>query len=278
MTQPNAAAPAPTEAPDAPVQHTVPALAGTDANIHARMLNVVATIGYIPKLGTGPAEQGSYAFARVEHIKDAIRDAHVAQGIMSQHTVDDWSVEVLEGGSGKRAFIARVQGRLIFINVDNPEDRFESTYAGMAVDYSDKPLAKAITAGVKAGLLNAYSIPTGKDPDEEAPTLPDAAGGQAPRQQSRPQQRMGGARPSGRAQPSQRPVVTQDGDEPPFPGDAGAPAAQHAQPAGGSVDGQCPVHHKAFRSGSRGWYCATRVGDGWCNERPSREWVAAQER
>lgn len=276
----------PTPAADeaTPTVHTVPALAGTDANIHQRMLNVVATIGYIPKLGTGPAEQGSYAFARVEHIKDAIRDAHVAQGIMQHHTIDDWSVEVIEGD--RRVFVARVQGRLIFINADNPADLFEATYAGMAVDRSDKPLAKAITSGIKAGLLNAYSIPTGKDPDEEAQTLPDAVPGSTRpgNGQSRPpQQRMAGAQPATRG-PGPGQYAAQGaqpgpgGDEPPPYGDAPAQAAQHAPAGNGGDGGQCPVHHKAWRSGARGYFCATKVGDGWCQEHPSKAWVAGQER
>ena len=30
----------------------------------------------------------------------------------------------------------------------------------------------------------------------------------------------------------------------------------------------CPVHGKPWKSNSRGYYCATKVGDGWCQEKP----------
>ena len=40
----------------------------------------------------------------------------------------------------------------------------------------------------------------------------------------------------------------------------------------------CPVHNVAFRQNSRGYYCAKKMPDGgWCSEKPSREWLAAQE-
>lgn len=46
-------------------------------------------------------------------------------------------------------------------------------------------------------------------------------------------------------------------------------------------EGQCPVHHKTWkeRKGSRGtfWSCGTKVGDGWCEERPSEWWKARHE-
>lgn len=32
----------------------------------------------------------------------------------------------------------------------------------------------------------------------------------------------------------------------------------------------CPIHNKPFREGKYGWYCATKVGEGWCNEKPKQ--------
>lgn len=42
-------------------------------------------------------------------------------------------------------------------------------------------------------------------------------------------------------------------------------------------EGRCPVHDKPWRTNSRGFYCATKVGDGWCREQPSKAWQARQE-
>lgn len=54
------------------------------------------------------------------------------------------------------------------------------------------------------------------------------------------------------------------GGEPPWPGEASGAA-------------ECPIHHKPWRTNQRGYYCATKVGDGWCQESPSKAWSARQE-
>ena len=66
--------------------------------------------------------------------------------------------------------------------------------------------------------------------------------------------------------------------------DAGADAGEQrpqrsAQRATADLPGDvCPRHNKGWRSNSRGYYCASKMPDGsWCQEKPSREWVAAQE-
>lgn len=81
--------------------------------------------------------------------------------------------------------------------------------------------------------------------------------------------------PSGRAAP--RPAPAQSGpaavpsssavgpDDPPFPG---------FENDGGS---RCPIHDKPWRTNSRGFYCATKVGDGWCQEQPSAQFKARNE-
>ena len=48
-----------------------------------------------------------------------------------------------------------------------------------------------------------------------------------------------------------------------------------ADTADGAV---CPVHNRAWRSNSRGFYCSGKMANGdWCDEKPSKAWVAAQE-
>lgn len=247
---------------------TTPALAGTDSNVHQRMLAVVAAIGYIPKEGTGPPEQGSYAFARVEHIKDAIRDAHVRHGLMMHTTVDESAVTT--EGAEKRVFVAQVRGRLTFVNVDKPTDLVVAEWAGMAVDRSDKAVSKAITAGVKAAMLNAYAIPTGKDPDEEGETLPEGA----TRQAAPPRQAAHERYPRADGGYSNEPTPYEDG------GSWGPDGGPRSAGAGGS-GGQCSKHQRAWKSGAYGWFCSAKdeaTERGYCVLKPSAEWVAAHER
>jgi hypothetical protein len=47
-------------------------------------------------------------------------------------------------------------------------------------------------------------------------------------------------------------------------------APEHVEPQGARLMSQeCPIHHKPFRNGQYGAYCATRMPDGtWCKEKP----------
>jgi hypothetical protein len=42
-------------------------------------------------------------------------------------------------------------------------------------------------------------------------------------------------------------------------------------------ESHCPDHDKAWRQNSKGYYCSTKVGDGWCKRQPSKAWQATQE-
>src|SRR4051794_20575153 len=84
-----------------------------DLNLAQRMLLVMERIGFIPKEGVGPASQGGYAFARVEHIKDKVRDELVRVGVMVYTSFDRIDVEVI--GGDKRAIKAVVQGSMTFV-------------------------------------------------------------------------------------------------------------------------------------------------------------------
>lgn len=55
--------------------------------------------------------------------------------------------------------------------------------------------------------------------------------------------------------------------------DGVVPVVDYAQtPAGPSSKApnpECPVHHKEWRTNSRGFYCATKMPDGsWCQQKP----------
>lgn len=236
----------------------------TTLNIHQRMLAVMADIGWLEK--TAENEHFHYAFVPVEAIKDAVRTAHVLHGVMMHTTIGESSFEVVSGTEGKRTIVASCRGALTFVNVDQPDDAVVEEWAGMGFDVSDKALAKAITSGIKSALLNAYNIPTGRDPDLEGDTLPQGA-------QRAPQ---GGGRPQGGTSNAhaqrQAPQAAYDADGVPFPDDG-------ARPANGND--KCPKHDRAWKSGQYGWYCSARDDSeekGYCKQRPSKEWAAAHER
>lgn len=67
------------------------------------------------------------------------------------------------------------------------------------------------------------------------------------------------------------PTTSAGGDEPPWPADEIKSVELVPD------ESTCPVHHKAWRTNSKGYYCASKVGDGWCQRKPSAAWAASQE-
>lgn len=77
------------------------------------------------------------------------------------------------------------------------------------------------------------------------------------------------------------------GEEPPWPVqtlDDGPLAQAVALFPDATVDeSHCPDHAKAYKSNSRGYYCASKIGDDpsgktlWCQRQPSRAWQAKHE-
>lgn len=233
-------------------------------NIHQRMLAVMADIGWMEK--TAENEHFHYNFVPVEAIKDAVRTAHIQHGVMMHTTVGESTFEVVSGQEGKRSIIASCRGALTFVNADQPDDLVVEEWAGMGIDVSDKALAKAITSGIKGALLNAYNIPTGRDPDLEGDTLPTGANS-AP--QGGDRSRTG---PSTAQAPRQAPPPAYDAEGVPYPDDA-----PRSAPSGD----QCPKHARPWKSGQYGWYCSARDESeekGYCKQRPSKEWAGAHER
>lgn len=248
-------------------------------NLHARMLLVMKHIGFIPKTGTGPESQGSYAFARVEIIKDRVRDELVAHGVMPHASFSGRDIQVLNGtdrnGNARTSILATVWGTMTFVNVDDPDDRFEVAMHGQGIDSQDKAVSKATTSADKYALLNAFQIPTGKDPDEEGEDVPTGSQGQRRPQQQRPPQQA----------PQGQQATWSDGS--PMPDDGGfrqQPPPQQGQrypSAAPSPGGQCPRHRKAWKSGQYGWFCSAKddsTEKGYCNLKPEPAWVQSQER
>lgn len=79
------------------------------------------------------------------------------------------SSEVLRtvGKDGKESvkFVDNVKMTIKIIDLEKPEDFIEIESFGKGVDTGDKGFGKASTYARKYGLLNAYKIATGEDPD-----------------------------------------------------------------------------------------------------------------
>lgn len=257
-------------------------------NLHARMLLVMKHIGFIPKTGTGPESQGSYAFARVEIIKDRVRDELVAHGVMPHASFSGRDIQVLNGtdrnGNARTSILATVWGTMTFVNVDDPDDRFEVAMHGQGIDSQDKAVSKATTSADKYALLNAFQIPTGKDPDEEGEDVPTGQR-QQPRQQA-PRQPAGNGGDPRDAGWDGGGYVDNDGTtgahDDGYRHQQQQPRQQQRYPsAAPSPGGKCPKHNRPWKSGQYGWFCSAKddsTEKGYCNLKPEPGWVQSQER
>lgn len=61
----------------------------------------------------------------------------------------------------------RVETVYCFVNIDNPEERIETTVYGDGLDTGDKATGKAMTYADKYALMKAYKLSTGDDPDKD---------------------------------------------------------------------------------------------------------------
>lgn len=214
-------------------------------NVNARLMAAMAAIGDIEKAGHNDFH--NYDFVRSTDVTREVRKALIANGVAVHISTTGSDIEVVPARDGKTAIMAVAWGTIAFVNTDDPQDIVVDEWRGLAVDSSDKALAKATTSGLKYGLMNALLISSQTtDGDNESPEVGDM------RRQ---------------AQDAYADMM----------GDPG-PAAPRTHSDAPVDPGKCPIHHKEWRSNSRGWYCATKVADGWCDKHPSSEWQAAHER
>ncbi len=265
--------------------------------IDQRMLAVVNRIDHLEKNGTAPDAIGGFKFATAADVKAEVRAQLVRVGVVAYPSITHVDVEVMKSSSGRQVVLATVRGTLTFVSVDDRAQVVVNEIAGQGTDGSDKAVSKAITSAIKYGLLNAFTIPVGDDPDASADRLPEAEAAvygppvYGPNGQSRP-----ATQPPAQAvqqAPAQAPVAaTSFGDGQPLPPEPNAApvAAQQAQgpraataapqqqtshqqrggddkhrcsqgacgwPSGAE---KCTQHHRFWLDGDYGWYCSGKGG------------------
>lgn len=206
-------------------------------NLHEKMLAITESIGWVEKHGRNDFH--GYNYVRAEDIKAAVQKGCVAQGVAFYTSVDEVRTDII-GSDGKKAVLAIATGSFSFVNASNPEEMYVTRWAGQGVDSADKAVAKAVTNGVKYGLLNTFMVPTGDDPDASGETLP------------------------GGAVEVRREAPRQYADEAPRSSD------QRSNGDGG----RCPKHDRPWTMGKYGPYCTAKDASterGFCVIKPPRE-------
>lgn len=150
--------------------------------LHAKLAEVMALAGRIPKNGTAPAGMGGYKFVQVGDAADPIRKALAERGVtMMPHQIDliedgieagPFVESTAKSGTGMTTLTIRTTWRL----TDSETGEFYDLPAlGTGQDSGDKFAPKAMTNSMKYALLMGFLLSTGDDP--EAADLSDPAQG-----------------------------------------------------------------------------------------------------
>ncbi len=144
----------------------------------AKMLAVMAAVGHIPKRGKNLSQ--NYQYVTEADMADGVRDAMVKNGVALFVTTLERSVAV---DAVKTKFGAQnlttVKMQFTFMDVESGE-KFESIFYGDGMDGGDKGLYKAMTGADKYALMKEFLVPTGDDPELDAPEKSTTPTGDAP--------------------------------------------------------------------------------------------------
>lgn len=127
-----------------------------DANIHERINAIMSELHYIKK--ESEKVNGQYTF--VSH--DAVAGA--VQPLLVKYRINLIPSVVNRIQNGNRT---EIDMKFSFVNVDNPSDKFESTFVGYGIDNQDKGVGKAVSYAKKYVCLQTFMLETGDDPDQD---------------------------------------------------------------------------------------------------------------
>lgn len=157
---------------------------GTTKGLYQKVAAITGELGKIAKDSKAPAEMGGFSFmshgALMGHLRDRLAAHQVA--IMESLDLITDEVVMLKAKDGERAH-RRVVVKLTaeFINGENPDERYTTTWYGEALDTRDKAIQKAGTSAEKALLAKQFKVSDKDDPDggtvDGEATRGNAAGG-----------------------------------------------------------------------------------------------------
>lgn len=129
------------------------------ANIHRRMMLAAASVKTIEKRGTVRINnKDAYNFVTHDDAMDTAKAALSAQGVGIEPDIVSMEQEQNR---------TKMEIKVDFVNVDNPEDLISRKAFGYGVDQSDKGPGKAYSYALKLALLKALQIPAGDAEDVE---------------------------------------------------------------------------------------------------------------
>jgi hypothetical protein len=142
-------------------------------NIYEKLSKVTEEITAVAKNLNVGYGKSSYKAVGEADVLAAVKPAEIKYGVYSfpaSREIVDSAVltSVDKDGNEKRQLFMRVKTIYRFVNMEKPDEYVDMVTYGDGVDPGDKAPGKAMTYADKYGLLKAYKIITGDDPDQKA--------------------------------------------------------------------------------------------------------------
>ena len=145
-----------------------------EMNIYQKLLHISNDIKPIAKdmeVGQG---RNSYKAVGEAQVKNEVKPYEFKYGVYSYpHQIEIVKQETIVTESTyngkteeKTKFFVRALITFRFVNTDKPEEFIDMQTFGDGVDSLDKSAGKAMTYALKYGLINAYKMISGEDPDQ----------------------------------------------------------------------------------------------------------------
>lgn len=125
-------------------------------NVHQRMHSVMTELAFVAK--GDKTVNGQYKFVSHDDVTAAVRVPALKNGLIIYQNVVSHEV------TGNTTAVTT---EINIVNVDNPTDRVVVTSFGYGVDPQDKGPGKAMSYAFKYGLLKAFCLETGDDPEKD---------------------------------------------------------------------------------------------------------------
>lgn len=153
-----------------------------------KMTEIVAAVARVPKAGHN--DHFNYDFAQESDVLAAVRLEMAKRQVHLWPSVRACDVREVQGKNGGALYVTVLIVDFTWEDGESGEKRV-TTFVGEGEDSHDKGANKAITAAEKYCLLKTLLLPTGADPDGDAPAeeVPRQGGQSRPTQTPPPQER-----------------------------------------------------------------------------------------
>lgn len=140
-------------------------------SLAAKLTKIGKEIGAIKKDGRNT--QQNYDYIEYSVVAGRIRELFDEYGVIIIPEVTDYEREEVENKYGSKGYHYTLTMRFTLINADDKDDVRIANWLSEAIDYGDKAVNKAETAGVKYFLMRLFNISEKgeKEADAESPSV-----------------------------------------------------------------------------------------------------------